>query len=119
MNDKAEKATWPDFVIVLFDLLSGRKAEVTWEFQNLELHVPITTGGGPHPWDHWSVDLDWKRRLRLVPHATKVCCCGCRCGHVGDAVASSKRSVMSTAFPPSAPVTPSRQTTKGAWFPSA
>jgi len=44
MNDKAEKATWPDFVIVLFDLLSGRKAEVTWEFQNLELHVPITTG---------------------------------------------------------------------------
>ena len=44
MNDKVEKATWPDFAIVLFDLLSGRKAEVTWEFANLELHVPITTG---------------------------------------------------------------------------
>ena len=44
MNNKVEKATWPNFAIVLFDLLSGRKAEVTWEFANLELHVPITTG---------------------------------------------------------------------------
>jgi hypothetical protein len=44
MNDKAEKVTWPDFAIVLFDLLTGRKAEVTWEFENLEVHVPIATG---------------------------------------------------------------------------
>ena len=44
MNDKVEKETWPDFAIVLFDLLTGRKAEVTWEFENLELHVPLTTG---------------------------------------------------------------------------
>jgi hypothetical protein len=44
MNDKAEKVTWPDFALVLFDLLTGRKAEVTWEFENLEIHVPIATG---------------------------------------------------------------------------
>ena len=44
MSEKAEKETWPDFAIVLFDLLTGRKAEVTWEFANLELHVPLTTG---------------------------------------------------------------------------
>lgn len=44
MNDKAEKVTWPDFAIVLFDLLTGRKAEVTWEFENLEVHVSIATG---------------------------------------------------------------------------
>jgi hypothetical protein len=44
MTDDGEKETWPHFAIVLFDLLTGRKAEVTWEFENLELHVPITTG---------------------------------------------------------------------------
>jgi hypothetical protein len=44
MDDKAERVTWPDFAIVLFDLLTGRKAEVTWEFENLEVHVPIATG---------------------------------------------------------------------------
>ena len=43
MNEGLDKATWPNFAIVLFDLLAGRKAEVTWEFANLELHVPITT----------------------------------------------------------------------------
>jgi len=49
-------------------------------------------------------------RLRLVAHATGIdCrCCG-RCGHVGDAPASSKCSVMSTALTPSAPMTLSRQ----------
>jgi hypothetical protein len=44
MDDKAERVTWPDFAIVLFDLLTGRKAEVTWEFENLEVYVPIATG---------------------------------------------------------------------------
>jgi hypothetical protein len=44
MDDKVEKETWPHFAIVLFDLLTGRKAEVTCEFENMELHVPITTG---------------------------------------------------------------------------
>ena len=63
MNDKAEKATWPDFVIVLFDLLSGRKAEVTWEFQNLELHVPITTGTNTE-YAVWKVNGVLKVRAR-------------------------------------------------------
>jgi hypothetical protein len=59
-------------------------------------------------------------RLRLVPHATRIdCrCCG-RCGDVGDAPASSKRSVMSTALPGRAPVTPARQTAIGVRLPSA
>lgn len=44
MNDRVEKTTWPDVAVTLFDLLSGRKAEVTWEFERMEIHVPITTG---------------------------------------------------------------------------
>ena len=44
MNDRVEKTTWPEVAVILFDLLSGRKAEVTWEFERMEIHVPITTG---------------------------------------------------------------------------
>jgi hypothetical protein len=44
MNENRETTAWPDFAIALFDLLSGRKAELTWEFENMEVHVPITTG---------------------------------------------------------------------------
>ena len=59
-------------------------------------------------------------RLRLVPHARRSDgrCCG-RGGDVGDAPASSKRSVMSTALPGRAPVTPARQTAIGVRLPSA
>ncbi len=44
MTDRVEKTTWPVVAVILFDLLSGRKAEVTWEFERMEIHVPITTG---------------------------------------------------------------------------
>ena len=44
MNDKSDMSTWPDFAIVLFDLLTGRKAEITYDFDNLEIHVPLASG---------------------------------------------------------------------------
>jgi hypothetical protein len=44
MAERTDRTAWPDFAIALFDLLSGRKAEVTWQFENMEVHVPITTG---------------------------------------------------------------------------
>lgn len=44
MTEPVEKTSWPDAAVTLFDLLSGRKAEVTWEFERMEIHVPITTG---------------------------------------------------------------------------
>lgn len=47
MNDKPETTTWPDFAIVLFDLLTGRKAEVTYQFDNLEIFVPLGSGLNP------------------------------------------------------------------------
>jgi hypothetical protein len=45
------------------------------------------------------------------------CCCG-GCGHVGNAAALSKRSVMSTAVSLSAPVMSARQTAIGVRFAS-
>ncbi len=32
--------TWPDLAIGLWDKLTGRGAEITYEFQNMEIHVP-------------------------------------------------------------------------------
>jgi hypothetical protein len=44
MPEKEEHLTWPQAAVDLFDLLTGRKAEVTYQFDNLEIHVPAETG---------------------------------------------------------------------------
>ena len=63
MNDRGEKTTWPDVAVILFDLLSGRKAEVTWEFERMEIHVPITTGSNTE-YAIWKVNGVLKVRAR-------------------------------------------------------
>ncbi len=35
-----ETKTWPELAIGLYDKLTGRNAEITYDFQNFELHVP-------------------------------------------------------------------------------
>lgn len=47
--------TWPDLVINLYDSLTGRGAEITYEFDELEVDVPSTTGEDPDH-AHWRVD---------------------------------------------------------------
>lgn len=32
--------TWPELAMELFDKLTGREAEITYEFENLEIYVP-------------------------------------------------------------------------------
>jgi hypothetical protein len=44
MAEKREHLSWPEAATDLFDLLTGRKAEVTYQFENLEVHVPIEAG---------------------------------------------------------------------------
>ncbi len=45
MNDKP--TTWPDLAADLYDKLTGRGAEITYEFQNLEIFVPATHDEAP------------------------------------------------------------------------
>lgn len=40
----AETSTWPELAIGLYDKLTGRGAEITYEFENFELLVPSGTG---------------------------------------------------------------------------
>jgi hypothetical protein len=35
--------TWPELAIDLYDKLTGRGAEITYEFDNLEITVPSST----------------------------------------------------------------------------
>ncbi len=63
MNDTPETTTWPDFAIVLYDLLTGRKAEITYQFDNLEIFVPLSSGANS---EHaiWKVNGAVKVRAR-------------------------------------------------------
>lgn len=50
-----ETTTWPDLAIGLYDRLTGRNAEITYEFEDLEVDVPSGTGeDAEHA--HWRVD---------------------------------------------------------------
>ncbi len=35
-----ETTTWPDLAIGLYDKLTGRNAEINYEFENFEINVP-------------------------------------------------------------------------------
>jgi len=50
-----ETTTWPDLAISLYDRLTGRNAEITYEFEDLEVDVPSGTGDDAEH-AHWRVD---------------------------------------------------------------
>ena len=43
---KDDTQTWPELAIGLYDKLTGRGAEITYNFENFELEVPSKAGGG-------------------------------------------------------------------------
>ncbi len=40
MNDKNNITEWSDLAMGLYDKLTGRNAEITYEFENMEISVP-------------------------------------------------------------------------------
>lgn len=42
----AHTQTWPDLLIGLYDNLTGRRAEITYQFEDLRIKVPSGTGAG-------------------------------------------------------------------------
>lgn len=38
-----ETHTWPELAIGLYDKLTGRNAEITYQFENMEIGVPSST----------------------------------------------------------------------------
>ncbi|WP_122088295.1 hypothetical protein [Halalkalicoccus subterraneus] len=50
-----ETQTWPELAIGLYDRLTGRGAEITYEFEDMEIDVPNKTGEDAD-YAHWRVD---------------------------------------------------------------
>jgi len=64
MDDKnTETTTWPDLAIGLYDKLTGRGAEITYEFENFEVMIPSSAGANA---EHamWKVNGTMKLRTR-------------------------------------------------------
>jgi hypothetical protein len=55
--------TWPELAAQLYDKLTGRGAEITYEFQNLEVYVPDTHSEEP-TFAKWKVNGTLKIRTR-------------------------------------------------------
>ncbi|MDC0936803.1 hypothetical protein OAS39_10995 [Pirellulales bacterium] len=43
MADQEDTQTWPDLAIGRYDPLTGRDAEILYNFDNFELHIPSST----------------------------------------------------------------------------
>lgn len=55
--------TWPELAIGLYDKLTGRGAEITYEFYDLEIHVPSSASpSAQHA--PWKVNGSLKIRTR-------------------------------------------------------
>ena len=46
MSNEQHTTNWPDLAIGLYDRLTGRNAEISYEFDDLHLKVPSGTGCG-------------------------------------------------------------------------
>ncbi|TVQ60801.1 MAG: hypothetical protein EA379_07435 [Phycisphaerales bacterium] len=44
MSESSQNQTWPDLAIGLYDRLTGRNAEITYEFADMHVKVPSGTG---------------------------------------------------------------------------
>ena len=64
MADQAEgTTTWPELGIALYDKLTGRGAEITYEFNNLEVSVPSSASAeAVHA--HWKLNGTLKIRTK-------------------------------------------------------
>jgi hypothetical protein len=54
-NTKTDTRNWPDLAIGLYDRLTGRGAEISYEMQNLEVQVPSSTGPDAD-WAKWVIN---------------------------------------------------------------
>lgn len=62
-SDPAHTRTWPELAIGLYDRLTGRGAEITYEFDDLKVEVPSGTGERA---EHAKWRLDGTIRIRTT-----------------------------------------------------
>jgi len=60
--ENTQTQTWPDLAIGLYDKLTGRNAEITYQFEDMEVDVPDSTKNNNH--------AKWKLNGKLVISTT-------------------------------------------------
>lgn len=65
-TDRQETTTWPELAIGLYDKLTGRGAEITYQFENMEVWVPSATDSDRHA--HWKLHGTLRIRTRDDAH---------------------------------------------------
>lgn len=67
MSESSDTRTWPELAIGLYDKLTGRNAEITYEFQKMQIHIPSSTAADA---EHaiWKLDGTMKIRTRDLSH---------------------------------------------------
>ncbi len=63
MENDTHTKTWPELAIGLYDKLTGRNAEITYEFNDMHISVPSGTGDSAEH-AHWKVNGVLKIRTR-------------------------------------------------------
>ena len=66
----SDNKSWPDLAIGLYDKLTGRGAEITYELHNLELHVPSSASSDAQH-AMWRVNGTVKIRTKDEPAGTR------------------------------------------------
>lgn len=61
-----QTTNWPELAIGLYDKLTGRNAEITYEFDQLNVHIPSGTGNGQ---SHAQWKLDGTLKIRTQDRA--------------------------------------------------
>ncbi|WP_286762429.1 MULTISPECIES: hypothetical protein [Rhodopirellula] len=64
MTDKQGTHTWPELAAGLYDALTGRNAEISYDFENMEVFVPAKTGDAGVEHAHWKLNGLLKVRTR-------------------------------------------------------
>ncbi len=67
MSDTEHTKSWPDLAIGLYDRLTGRNAEITYEFSNMQVQIPSGTGAKA---EHAKWVLDGSVKIRTSDGAT-------------------------------------------------
>jgi hypothetical protein len=68
MKKNEETRSWPDLAVGLYDRLTGRSAEITYEFDKMQIGVPSGVGESADR-ARWTVDGTIKIRTRDVAEA--------------------------------------------------
>ena len=58
-----ETHTWPELASSLYDKLTGRNAEITYDFEDFDVHIPSSTADNAKQ-AHWKLNGVLKIRTR-------------------------------------------------------